>query len=65
MKRKRSSLDSIGGLNMAHCGRLHNNCGENTSPNKFGRKVITEKEELHYDHPPIEKTLLLFVIHLL
>lgn len=33
--------------------------------NKFGRKVFTEKEELHYDHPPIEKTLLLFVILLL
>jgi len=26
----------------------------NTS-NKFGRKVLTEKEELHYDPPPIEK----------
>jgi hypothetical protein len=27
----------------------------NTS-NKFGGKVLTEKEELqHYDHPPIEK----------
>jgi hypothetical protein len=43
---------------MANCGGLHNNCGENTSleqKNKFGRKVLTEKEELHYDHPPIEK----------
>jgi hypothetical protein len=31
MKRKRSALDSIGGLNMANCGGLHNNCGESTN----------------------------------
>jgi hypothetical protein len=35
MKRKRSALDSIGGLNMANCGGLHNNCGENTSLKHF------------------------------
>jgi hypothetical protein len=57
MKRKRFALDSIDGLNMANCGGLHNNC-ENTSLKHFKQvwqKSLTEKEELHYDHPPVEK----------
>jgi len=33
-KRKRSALDSIGGLNMANCGGLHNSC-ENKSLEHF------------------------------
>jgi hypothetical protein len=32
---KERALDSVGGLNMANCGGLHNNCGENTSLEHF------------------------------